>query len=122
MGPAGREQAAYAFEETAVHESRNVLRDCMMKTGEVDLELPHVPLLFIGASEDKIIPERKLVEKNSKAYKDEASITGYREFTGRSHYICGEPGWEEVAQYIARWLEQHVGSETAESISSQRRP
>ncbi|PZR25089.1 MAG: hypothetical protein DI535_19710 [Citrobacter freundii] len=61
-----------------------------MKPGKVDLELPHVPLLFIGGSEDKIIPE-KLVEKNSKAYKDEVSITDYRELTGRSHYICSEP-------------------------------
>lgn len=96
--------ASLAFEKTAVHDSRNVLRDCMMKDGEVDLDSPHVPLLFIGAEKDKIIPDQ-LVEKNSKAYKDENSVAVFKEFMGRSHYICGEPGWEEVARYIADWLE-----------------
>lgn len=97
--------AAKAFEETAVHDSRNVLRDCMMQAGEVDLDLPHVPLLFIGAEEDKIVP-CKLVEKNAEAYKDRASVTAYREFNNRSHFICGERKWDDVAEFISEWIGQ----------------
>lgn len=107
------QEALVAYEETALHDSRNVLRDCMMKPGHVDLAIPHVPLLFIAGAKDNIIPDQ-LVEKNSKAYKDENSITEYKEFSGRSHFICCEPGWEEVVEYAYNWIEQHteVGGES----------
>jgi pimeloyl-ACP methyl ester carboxylesterase len=105
--------AAAAFEETATHDSRNILRDCMLSAGEVDLELPHAPLLFIGGEEDKIVP-CQLVEKNSKAYKDKASITAYKQFRNRSHYICGEPKWDEVADYVAEWVGQYVNANEEE--------
>jgi pimeloyl-ACP methyl ester carboxylesterase len=98
--------AKVAYETTATHDSRNVLRDCMMAAGRVDLDLPHVPLLFISGTEDKIIPHQ-LVEKNSNAYMDANSETAFKEFNNRSHFICGEPGWEEVAGYIYNWLQQH---------------
>ena len=26
-------------------------------------------------------------------------------FEGKSHFICGEPGWEMVADYILDWYE-----------------
>lgn len=96
-------EAKEAFDAFATHDSRNVLRGCLGPNGQVDLDLPHVPLLFISGKEDKIVPT-ELVEKNSKAYTDEVSRTEYKQFAGRSHYICGEPGWEEVAQYIYHWL------------------
>ena len=97
-------EAQRAFQETATFDSRNVLRGCLGPSGHIDLDLPHVPLLFISGKEDQIVPT-ELVEKNSKAYTD--NISGgadYREFENRSHYICGEPGWEEVAEYIKNWL------------------
>lgn len=98
------DQARQAFQETATPDSRNVLRGCLGPHGHIDLDQPHVPMLFVSAKEDQIIPT-ELVEKNSKAYKDEVSKTSYKEFECRSHYICGEPGWEEVAAYIHNWLE-----------------
>lgn len=100
------EAAAAAFEQTATHDSRNVLRDCMGASGRIDLERPHAPLLLIAAEEDEIIPA-DLCEKNFNAYEDADSITDFRRFVGRSHFICGEPGWEEVATFVAEWLEQN---------------
>jgi pimeloyl-ACP methyl ester carboxylesterase len=100
------EQAQEAWTKFATHDSRNVLRDCMGEAGQIDLELPHQPLLLIGGSEDQIIPA-SLNQKNAEAYSDEVSITDFKEFAGRSHFICGEPGWEEVAAYVAEWLEKH---------------
>ena len=99
-----RTESDRAWAAYAVHDSRNVLRDCMGDTGKIDLEAPHAPLLLISADEDRIIPAG-LVEKNAKAYTDVGSLVDYREFTHRSHYICGEPAWQDVAGYIAQWIE-----------------
>jgi pimeloyl-ACP methyl ester carboxylesterase len=98
-------EAAQEFERTATHDSRNVLRDCMGSSGRIDLSKPHSPLLLIGGEKDEIIPA-DLSRKNFEAYEDEASLTAFKEFAGRSHYICNEPGWEEVAGYAADWLDQ----------------
>jgi len=101
------EQAQQAFEQTATHDSRNVLRGCLGPNGHIDLDQPHVPMLFISGKEDQIVPT-ELVEKNSKAYTDETSSALYKEFEGRSHFICGEPGWEEVATYVYNWIESQA--------------
>lgn len=99
-------EAKAEYEQTATHDSRNVLRDCMMEPGRIDLDMPHVPMLFIAGAEDKIIPA-ELVEKNSKAYSDTTTAIDYKNFEGRSHYICNEPGWEEVASFVHQWIERH---------------
>jgi pimeloyl-ACP methyl ester carboxylesterase len=31
------------------------------------------------------------------------AITAYKLFPGRSHYTCGEDGWEEVADFALDW-------------------
>ncbi|WP_214071684.1 alpha/beta hydrolase [Mucilaginibacter sp. dw_454] len=90
----------------AVNDSRNVLRDCMGEDGELDVESTHAPLLFIGGSEDQIIPP-SLNQKNAEAYTDEESITEFKEFPARGHAICIQPGWEEVAEYVATWLSKN---------------
>lgn len=101
------EQSNVAYNLYATHDSRNVLRDCMGSAGKVDLELPHMPLLFIGGEKDQIIPP-ELNEKNAKAYTDKESITTFKEFANRGHFICGQPGWEEVASYTYEWLQKHA--------------
>jgi predicted esterase len=94
-----------SYERTATHDSRNVLRNCLGDDGKVDLDLPHVPLLFIAGEEDKIIPY-ELCEKNAKAYTDEISFVDYQKFPGKSHFICGEPGYEEVIKAVYNWIQQ----------------
>ena len=111
------EETQIAFDETATHDSRNVLRDCMGEHGHIDLDLPHAPLLFIGGGEDNIIPA-SLNEKNAKAYTDEVSISEFKEFANRGHYICGQTGWEEVAEYISDWLQNHEEHQYHTSSSS----
>ncbi|WP_199200228.1 alpha/beta hydrolase [Adhaeribacter arboris] len=49
-------EATLAYEQYATHDSRNVFRDCMGEAGRVDLDLPHVPLLFIAGEKDQIVP------------------------------------------------------------------
>lgn len=105
------EETKPAYEQFATHDSRNVLRDCMGEAGQIELDLPHVPLLFIGGEKDQIIPA-SLNEKNAKAYTDTNSVTDFKEFANRGHYICGQPGWEDVATYVSSWLEKHQQENT----------
>lgn len=111
------EAAAQAFERTATHDSRNVLRDCMGPSGRVDLEKPHAPLLLIAGEEDKIIPA-DLNRKNHEAYGEATGITDLKTFPERSHFICNEPGWEEVAAYAADWLEGLVQRSDTGSLTA----
>lgn len=106
-----RKDSDAAYERTATHDSRNMLRDCLMEAGTLNFDLPHVPLLFVAGEIDEIIPP-ELNEKNSKAYSDEGSIVGYMEFPRRGHFICGQPGWEEIATYVAQWLVTSAGIRT----------
>jgi pimeloyl-ACP methyl ester carboxylesterase len=65
------------------------------------------PLLFIAGGADHIMPA-SVNKSNAKHYKSEA-ITDFHEFPGRSHWTCGEPGWEEVADYALTWALHHTG-------------
>jgi pimeloyl-ACP methyl ester carboxylesterase len=101
-----RADSDLAYAKFAMHESRNVLRDCMGDTGKIDLNRPHAPLLFVSAEDDEIIPPG-LCEKNAKAYTDKRSSVDYVEFKDRGHFICGQSGWREVASYVEQWIARH---------------
>jgi esterase/lipase len=63
----------------------------------------HQPLLFIAGEKDNIMPA-SLNKRNFKAYKNADSVTDFKMFEGRGHYICGEENWEEVATYVYNWI------------------
>ena len=66
------------------------------------------PLLFIGGSEDNIMPPA-VNQSNAKHYRHAKSPTDYKEFEGRSHYsVIGGEGWEEVADYALDWAVEHA--------------
>jgi alpha-beta hydrolase superfamily lysophospholipase len=109
------EDTREAFEETATHDSRNMLRDCMGEDGHIDTKMPHAPMLFIGAEKDEVIPAA-LCKRNAEAYSDELSITDYKKFTNRGHWICGQEGWQEVAGYIEDWLQEHQSTKYRASM------
>lgn len=67
------------------------------------------PLLFIAGGEDNIMPPA-VNESNAKHYRHTRAVTDYYEFPGRSHYIIGEEGWEEVADYALDWATRHAAS------------
>jgi len=91
------------YDKFVVPESRNIPRSTTKTDGKIDFKRPHAPLLIIAGEKDHIIPA-SLNRKNYKAYKDKSSITDFKEFHGRTHYICGQQGWEEVAGYINDWI------------------
>jgi len=97
------QEAQIEFEKSVVPESRNIARTSIKQDGYVDFKKPHNPLLFIAGEEDHLIPI-SLNKKNFDAYKDKNSTKDFKIFAGRSHYICNQKNWEEVAIYIKDWL------------------
>ncbi|HET7002178.1 MAG TPA: alpha/beta hydrolase [Puia sp.] len=93
------------FEEFAVPESYKVSRQLVLNSfANIDFKKPHQPLLFIGGGRDHIFPS-VLTKKIAKKYKDANSKVDLRIFEGKSHFICGETGWEKVADYVLDWYE-----------------
>lgn len=92
-----------AYNQYVVPESRNIPRTLLKKDGVVNMKKAHKPLLFIAGEKDNIIPS-SLNMKNVQAYTDKSSIVDFKEFPGRSHYICGQKNWEEVATFVNNWI------------------
>jgi pimeloyl-ACP methyl ester carboxylesterase len=61
------------------------------------------PLLIIAGELDRTV-EAKMNLANFRKYAHSTAVTDYREFPGRTHWICRQPGWEEVADYTLDWL------------------
>lgn len=94
-----------AFEKFAVPESYKVSRELVLNSfSNIDFKKPHAPILFIGGGSDNIFPPG-LTKSIAARYKDANSQVDVKIFEGKSHFICGEPGWEKVADYILDWYE-----------------
>ena len=94
-----------AYYNLLVPESKLVVRDATTNAAKIDFARPHAPLLFLSGSADKFIPA-SLNYSNYKKYSHSSSITDYKEFAGRNHFVLGQPGWDELADYILNWLDK----------------
>ena len=100
------EERPKAFEKTAVPESYKVSRQLVLNSfSNIDFSKPHVPLLFVGGGKDNIFPA-SLTQKIANRYKDKNSRVDLKIFEDKSHFICGEPGWQKVADHIPDWYEK----------------
>ena len=97
------EQTESEYKKFVVPESRNIARSSTGKDGRIDFTKPHSPLLIVAGEKDNIVPA-SLIRKNFKAYKENNSRIDFKEFSDRTHYICGQSAWEEVAEYIDKWI------------------
>jgi pimeloyl-ACP methyl ester carboxylesterase len=64
------------------------------------------PLLFISGGEDHLQPPA-VQRSNAKHYKSN-TITEVKEFSGRSHLLPAQNGWEEIADYALEWAVEHA--------------
>jgi pimeloyl-ACP methyl ester carboxylesterase len=95
-----------AFETYAVPESFKVSRELVLNSfSNIDFGASHEPILFIGGGSDNIFPP-SLTTTLANKYKDKKSRVDLKIFQGKSHFICGENGWEIVADYILDWYEK----------------
>ncbi len=100
--PLAEQRAAY--ERYAVPESRRVPRESL--SARIDFKKPHPPLLLIAGSSDNIIPA-SLNRSNYAKYKASTSVTDFKEFAGRTHFIIGQKNWAEVADYVLAWMNEN---------------
>ena len=99
-------ERAAAFESIAVPESYKVSRQLVLNSfSNIDFNKPHEPVLFIGGGSDNIFPAT-LTYTIAHRYKDKNSRVDLKIFEGKSHFLCGEAGWEAVADYILAWYEK----------------
>lgn len=69
------------------------------------------PLLIIAGELDRTV-EASMNLANFRRYSRSTAVTDYRAFPGRTHWIIGQPGWEEVADYAMDWLAKRAGAAT----------
>lgn len=100
-----RAESDAAFDELVVPESRNVPRSTLTSQAHIDFAADHVPLLMLAGDTDHLTPEA-LIRKNAARYRQPVAV---RTFARRAHFICNQPGWEEVADAAFDFLEQHHG-------------
>ena len=94
-----------AFKKFAVPESYKVSRQLVLDSfAIVDFKKPHAPILFVGGGNDHIFPS-SVTQKIAGRFKDTNSRVDVKIFKDKSHFICGEPGWQNVADYILDWYE-----------------
>lgn len=99
-----------AYQDHAVPESFKVNKQLLLHPmAKVDFKASHPPLLFVGGTSDHIFPA-SFTRRIAGKYRAPDSQVDVKIFDGRSHFICGEPGWEEVADHVLDWLESS-GSE-----------
>jgi len=93
-----------AYDALTIPESKTISRDALSDEAKVDWKKPHVPLLLTSGDTDHIIPAH-LNNRNYNAYaQDNGSVTDYKMFTNRNHFVLGQPTWKEDADYILDWL------------------
>lgn len=97
--PLAEQQTAY--DTQVVPESRRVPRQSLTSVAQIDYKQQKKPLLFIAGTTDQIIPP-SLNRTNYRKYNP--SLTDFQEFAGRTHYIIGQKGWQEVADHTLTWL------------------
>lgn len=102
--PLAEQQKAY--DENVIPESKTVARGALTSIAKIDFKKTHAPLLITSGDIDNILPA-SLNFRNFKRYKqDNGSLTEYKEFKGRNHFVLGQNTWQEDADYILNWLKK----------------
>lgn len=95
------------YEQSVIPESKRISRDTLTSAAKIDFKKPHAPLLIMAGTEDHIMPA-SLNRTNFKKYaQNNGSVTEFKEFAGRNHFVVGQPTWRENADYILDWIERH---------------
>jgi alpha-beta hydrolase superfamily lysophospholipase len=100
------DEARRAFDSEVVPESRLVGKGPLGREALIDFHTRRPPLLMIAGELDTIIPA-SLVRKAASRYDATAAPTEIAEFVGRTHYLCAQPGWEEVADRCLAFIDVH---------------
>jgi len=62
------------------------------------------PVLVVSASDDRLTPA-PVVRRTAGLLGSRAEL---REFPGHGHWVVAEPGWKQIADFVAGWLDAHA--------------
>ena len=71
------------------------------RASQVDESKVTCPVLVVAGAEDRITPA-SVVRQVAEKYEP---VSTYRAFENHAHWVIAEPGWREIAEYVAGWLE-----------------
>lgn len=96
------------FDQEAIPGSAHVLWQGALaglhSSGDAEVDwhkADRAPLLIVAGSKDHIVPPE--VGKAVYEKYQGSGLVAYKEFDGRTHHICGQDGWKEVADYALEW-------------------
>ena len=70
----------------------------------VDFANPdRAPLLFISGDADRAMPAA-IVRRQFRAHQASPARTELQTFPGRTHWLIGQPGWDEIAEACIEWI------------------
>jgi len=72
---------------------------------KVDPRRRRAPLLIVAGQLDRTV-EARMNRANFRMQQRAPATTEYRVFPGRTHWICAQPGWEEVADFALDWAQR----------------
>ncbi len=78
------------------------------------------PLLLTAADQDRTVP-LAMVRANYERQSEASSLTELKVFEGKSHFLCLEPGWEEVADFVLDWAVTNMRAEWSAKEERSRR-
>ena len=115
----GREESDRIYDEHCIPGTNRPFFDALGSAAAVDSgRAMRPPLLLVAGSEDHISPlalNRKIVKLQGKA----SSATELKEYPGRTHFMAGMDGWEEIADDALNWALEHQQARAAsEPLSS----
>ena len=93
-----------------VHDSGRALFEMALpwldgrKATTIDPRLVTVPLLFVAAEKDKLVPPG-VVRRAAQCF---PHVSEYIEYPNQGHWVVGQPGWERIADDAATWLDGKV--------------
>jgi pimeloyl-ACP methyl ester carboxylesterase len=99
-----RDEADEAYERYIVPTPGRVYYDGLLGKGtKVQFDNPKRPPLLLIAGEKDLTAQPSMVKANYVKQQQAASVTGFKLFPGRSHWLCVDRGWEEIADYSLDW-------------------
>jgi pimeloyl-ACP methyl ester carboxylesterase len=60
------------------------------------------PLLLVAGGNDHVSPPA-VVKATAKLYEHSKAVTEYKEFPNHTHFVLGEEGWSDVADFAINW-------------------
>lgn len=65
------------------------------------------PLLLVAGGNDHVSPPA-VVKATAKLYEHSKATTAYKEFPKHSHFVLGEEGWSDVADFAIDWAKKNA--------------